>query len=228
MTDLDRYAPFWRRLCRGVLVVDEVAETTVAGCALASHAAAVDAVRRLEGSDFYDGRLWEVIRAACTLGPVTDEADAWAEALDCRDVALVVHGARTRITLVAQRTGLAQAWLRQLVLGRCVDADRSGWFAERVAAAAVARARVRPALDALAGLGVDVSVLHSEDPTPIVSSLLVSAAAQIGREVASGDYEGAEAAIAVLGEVLEVLGIDAAEARQAIATAYYQGGRQHG
>lgn len=227
--DLDRYRIFWSSVDpAGLVITDDEAETTVAGCALASAGAAAGAVARLEGADFHDSRCWAAIVAAAALDPEPDTDAEWEQACATNDFGLVVHGCARRVARVAAVTGLEPALLASWVTGRTVERDGHGWFASRVSAAAEARRQVRALLSRAEELDIDLTPLHRVDPLPVVLDMVADAAAALGREVARGDLLGAGAAVQALIGVAEQLGVPAADAELWVAESYRAGGQGAG
>lgn len=227
--DLDRYRQFWASVDpAGLVITDDEAELTVAGCALAHAESAALAVSRLDPGQFHDGRYWAAIDAAAQVVDVADGEDEWADALATGDFALVVNGCAARVAVVAAMTGLPPALLRQWVTGRTVDRDANGWFASRVAAAAEARTEVRALLARAETLDVDLAPLTRIDPRPVVMAMIADAAANLGREVARGDLAGAAGAMEALIGVAEQLGVPATDAEAWVEESYRAGGQGAG
>jgi replicative DNA helicase len=147
-------------MASGPVYVDDEAERTVAGCAIASAEGAAQARSRLAQADFYDGRYWGVIEATADLAAVVDDGSYWAEAQREADHTLVAHGCAARVDRLSATFG--RAWLRALVTDRAVYADTSGFYADRVRRAAQVRHEVSAHLAALEALGVNVGWLIAE------------------------------------------------------------------
>jgi hypothetical protein len=152
----------------GLLVVDDVAERCLAGVSVASGEGARQAIGRLSAADFYDRQLWSVVVAAASL-PVglRDGDDEWNEACRLGDSLLVSHGCASRVAALA--TAYERSWLVALVMGRSVDRDVSGYFADRVRRAAAARreiwalkGEIEQRLRVMESLGADVDRIAVE------------------------------------------------------------------
>lgn len=224
---LDRYRQFWSSVDpAGLVITDDHAELTVAGCAIFHAEEAAAAVARLDAGQFHDGRYWQAIDAAAALDAGLRDDDATWEAAATDGDFYVIQGCSRRTAAVAAATGLPEALLRQWVRGRSVERDSTGWFASRVAAAAEARSEVRGLLDRAESLDVDLSPLRRVDPLPAVMAMVADAAAALGQEVARGDQLGAAGAIEALIGVAEQLGTSGPDAETWVGEAYRAGGQE--
>lgn len=193
----------------GLLLVDLVAESTVAGCAIASHDAALAAHRTLFAEDFADPRLWRIVEVAAALDPAlyVDEEAELAEALALGQFGAALEGCVRRLRGVAARTGYDEAWLRKLVAERAVLADSSGWHRDRVLAAAAARRQLRAWLDDGEALGIDTSRLTRGDPTPAIAAGVERVARHLGNLLVGQEISpNVDAAADVLASMLVDLG----------------------
>ena len=226
-SDLGRFRPYWSFVDpAGSVPVDPNAEATVAGCAIAAAGEAAAARDRLRPDQLYSPILWQIIEAAADLPvEVVDDGARWSAAVDALDAGDVLSGCAARIEAIAAAIDVPASLLRGLVHGRLTEADTTGWFAQRVAAAATARARIRVLLDDIEGLGVDVDRLHHVDPVPAVLALAQRCAEALGVEVARGDGSGADVALDRLIEVAETCGVPTADARHVVSAAFARGGK---